>query len=67
MRGRPEVRISLRLDAALHEAVKQAAVEDMRSLNSQIELAIREHLERRRRDVPRVAEEGPPYRPGGAS
>jgi hypothetical protein len=66
MPRRAEVRITLRLPPDTYAELKAAAEHDVRSVNGQIELAIREHLERRRREYPypRVAEdEGPPYRP----
>ena len=38
---------SLRLDPALHKALERAAASDLRSLNAQIEVLLREALSRR--------------------
>ncbi len=38
---------ALRLDPALHSALERAAASDFRSLNAQIEVLLREALERR--------------------
>jgi hypothetical protein len=38
---------ALRLDPALHEALERAAANDVRSLNAQIEVLLREALQRR--------------------
>ncbi len=43
------MRITLRLPPALYEALKTAAEDEVRSVNGQIELAIKEHLASRRR------------------
>ncbi len=43
------MRITLRLPPEVYEALKTAAGEEVRSVNGQIELAIKEHLESRRR------------------
>jgi hypothetical protein len=66
MPRRAEVRITLRLPPDTYAELKAAAEQEVRSVNGQIELAIKEHLDRRRRELPRVAEDGPEYRPGGA-
>jgi hypothetical protein len=49
MAQRAEVRITLRLPPELYEALKAVAEAEVRSVNGQIELAIREHLNTRRR------------------
>lgn len=38
---------ALRLDPALHEALERAAAAELRSLNAQIEVLLREALQRR--------------------
>lgn len=43
------MRITLRLPPDIYAALKAAAEAEVRSVNGQIELAIKEHLERRRR------------------
>jgi hypothetical protein len=48
MAQRAEVRITLRLPSDLYEALKAVAEAEVRSVNGQIELAIREHLNARR-------------------
>ena len=42
----------LRLDPALHAALERAAADDLRSLNAQIEMLLREALARRGMKVP---------------
>ncbi len=42
----------LRLPAALWEEVQRSAAADLRSVNAQIELLLRESLRRRGREVP---------------
>jgi hypothetical protein len=38
---------ALRLDPALHDAIERAAVTDLRSINAEIEVLLREALARR--------------------
>ena len=46
--------VLLRLDPAIHEAVSRRAADDMRSVNSQIEMLLRESLKKAGR-MPRDA------------
>lgn len=43
---------ALRLDPALHDAVERLAATELRSVNAEIEMLIREALKRRGIDVP---------------
>jgi hypothetical protein len=56
MPRRAEVRLTLRLPADLYAALKAAAEREVRSVNGQIEVAIREHLEQSRRRRRELAE-----------
>jgi hypothetical protein len=68
MPRRAEVRITLRLPPDLYEALKAVAEAEVRSVNGQIELAIKEHLDRHRRGAaaqePDPPERGPNERRG---
>jgi hypothetical protein len=61
---RGEVRRSLRLSRELDDGLKEVAAAEARSVNAEIGVAIREHVERWRRraarELPRVAEGPPP-------
>ncbi len=43
---------ALRLDPALHDCVERLAAQDLRSVNAELEVLIRESLKRRGIDVP---------------
>ena len=45
---------ALRLDPALHDAIERAAAADLRSVNAEIEVLLREALARRGVKVPRA-------------
>lgn len=45
---------ALRLDPALHAALERAAAADLRSVNAQIEMLLREALAKRGVDVPKA-------------
>ncbi len=49
----------LRLDASLHEALQRWAADELRSVNAQIEFALRRALQ----DAGRVPQGPPPARP----
>jgi hypothetical protein len=57
----------LRLDPALHAAVERAAAADLRSVNAEIEMLLREALGRRGVKVPvsQMPKRGRPARGGG--
>ncbi len=46
---------ALRLDPALHDAVERLAAGELRSVNAEIEVLLREALKRRGIDVPKTA------------
>lgn len=48
-RGPDRRAVLLRLDPAVHEAVSKLAADEMRSVNAQVELLIRDGLKRRGR------------------
>lgn len=48
----PKKAFALRLDPALHDAVERLAAGELRSVNAEIEVLIREALKRRGIDVP---------------
>jgi hypothetical protein len=48
----PKKAFALRLDPALHDAVERLAAQDLRSVNAELEVLIREALKRRGIDVP---------------
>jgi hypothetical protein len=58
MAQRAEVRITLRLPPDLYEEIKAVAAAEVRSVNGQIELAIREHLDARRSRTEGESSEG---------
>ena len=68
------MQISLRVTPEVYEAIKAVAAAEKRSVNRQLELMIEDWLRRRGeaaaprevRELPRVAEDGPGYDPGGA-
>ncbi|HVG96163.1 MAG TPA: Arc family DNA-binding protein [Chloroflexota bacterium] len=67
MPRRADIRLTLRLPREVFEALKAAAEAEVRSVNGQIELAIKEHLERRRQErqaPPESPERGPNERRG---
>lgn len=43
---------ALRLDPALHDAVERLAAQELRSVNAELEVLIRESMKRRGIDVP---------------
>jgi len=61
--GEPRERkaVLLRLDPAVHDALARWAADDLRSVNAQIELLLREALARTGRTPPGLR---PPRRPG---
>lgn len=61
--GEPRERkaVLLRLDPAVHDALARWAADDLRSVNAQIELLLRESLARAGRTPPGLR---PPRRPG---
>ena len=61
--GEPRERkaVLLRLDPAVHDALARWAADDLRSVNAQIELLLREALARAARTPPGLR---PPRRPG---
>ena len=46
--GEKMVPLGLRLPASIHREIKRVAIEEMRSLNHQIAVALREWLEQRK-------------------
>jgi hypothetical protein len=49
---KPKKAFALRLDPALHECVERLAAQELRSVNGELEMLIREALERRGIRVP---------------
>ncbi len=49
---KPKKAFALRLDPALHDAVERLAARELRSVNAEMEVLIREALKRRGIDVP---------------
>ncbi|QZH75996.1 MAG: toxin-antitoxin system HicB family antitoxin [Erythrobacter sp.] len=48
----PKKAFALRLDPALHDAVERLAAQELRSVNAELEVLIREALKRRGIEVP---------------
>ena len=48
----PKTAFALRLDPALHAAIERLAAQDFRSVNAELEVLLREALERRGVKVP---------------
>ena len=61
-RPRREVRYSLRLPPELHDAISEVAFWERRSLNREIEIALRAHVAAWRRRRARSEREGPDSR-----
>ena len=63
----PKKAFALRLDPALHDAVERLAAGELRSVNAEIEMLLREALKRRGVEVPVSARprRGRPPREGG--
>ncbi len=57
---KPKKAFALRLDPALHECVERLAAQELRSVNSELEMLIREALERRGIRVPDSSGGAPP-------
>lgn len=51
-RGAPKKSFPLRLDQALHDVIARMAAHDLRSVNAQIEMLLREAVQRRAVTLP---------------
>lgn len=62
-RGAPKKAFPLRLDVVLHDVIARLAAQDLRSVNAQIEMLLREAVQRRVGTLPPAAPDVEPGTP----